>query len=501
MIAHRFRQITGIILVALVSVLTACLDSDPPLGVIGHVEGDFGGVVSDEPTAALIAGDVLSAGGTAADAAVALYFAMSVTFPSAAGLGGGGVCIVHDGETAQAEALDFTSGRPARRLSNRYQEFAVPSNVRGMAALHVRYGRLNWSQVVQPAERLARFGHPVSHALAHEFLRYEAIVNASGGLGAMFKDDQGSILKGGEELRQLELAVILGQVRARGAGDFYTGVLARRLAASYQAAGGSVTVDDLRNYRPVWRKTTKGSFGNHDVHFAPSSVLGGALAASLWDTLKEKGAYQAKPAKASNMVVVEATAKAYSALVDRPDGAVPDYSVTSFVTMDRLGGAVACSVTMNSPFGVGRFAPGTGIIPGVAPTPERDGRISLAPMLIVNKPTADAFLAAGASGDASSPTSVISVVLKLLLDGKLLSDAVDAPRYHAGRTSRTVFAEARANAVSTAQFKAAGYRVIQVPDLGRVNAIWCAKGIQEASGECVYVADKRGFGYGVSVER
>ena len=48
---------------------------------------------------------------------------------------------------------------------------------------------------------------------------------------------------------------------------------------------------------------------------------------------------------------------------------------------------------------------------------------------------------------------------------------------------------------------AAGYHVIRVPTLGRVNAIWCAKGIQEASGECVYVADKRGFGYGVSVGR
>ena len=196
-IAHRFRQITGILLIALASSLPACLDSDLPLGVIGNVEGNFGGVVSDEPTAALIAVDVLSAGGTAADAAVALYFAMSVTFPSAAGLGGGGVCIVHDGDTGRAEALDFTTGRPARQLSDRYREFAVPSNVRGMAALHVRYGRLAWSQVVQPAERLARFGHPISHAFAHEFQRYEAIINDSVGLGAMFKNDKGSILKGG----------------------------------------------------------------------------------------------------------------------------------------------------------------------------------------------------------------------------------------------------------------------------------------------------------------
>lgn len=435
------------------------------------------------------------------DAAVALYFTMSVTFPSAAGLGGGGVCIVHDGYTAQVEALDFTVGRPARRPREGHREFAVPSNVRGMAALHARYGRLSWSQVVQPAERLARFGHPISRAFAYEIQRHATIINASAGLGALFKDAEGSILEEGEDLQQLELAVVLGGVRARGAGEFYTGVLAHRLAASYQAVGGTVTVDDLRNYRPVWRKTLKGSFGNHDVHFAPPPVLGGVLAASLWDTLKEKGVYQAAPNNARDNAVVDASAKAYAALGDYPGGTIPDYSVTSFVTMDHLGGAVACSVTMNAPFGVARLAPGTGVIAGVAPTPERDGRISLAPMLIVNKPTANTFLAAGASGDASSPTSMISVALKLLLDKKKLADAVSAPRYHAGRTGRTVFADAKASAAATARFEAAGYRVIQVPALGRVNAIWCAKGIMRESGECVYFADKRGFGYGVSMER
>ena len=204
--------------------------------------------------------------------------------------------------------------------------------------------------------------------------------------------------------------------------------------------------------------------------------------------------------------MVDASAKAYAVLSDRvgddrPGGAIADYAVTSFATMDRIGGAVACSVTMNAPFGVARLAPGTGVIAGAAPTPERDGRISLAPMLIVNEPTGNAFLAAGASGDASSPTSMMSVALKLLLDEKKLADAVAAPRYHAGRTRRTVFAEAKADAAATARFEAAGYRVIRVPALGRVNAIWCAKGIMLAPGGCVYVADKRGFGYGVSVER
>jgi len=485
----------------IVALVSGCGTPDPPLGVVGHVAGDFGGAVTDEPTAALVARDILSAGGTAADAAVALYFTLSVTYPSAGGLGGGGVCLVHGINSTQVEALDFTSGRPARRAPDGQMEFAVPGNVRGMAALHARYGRLRWSQVVQPAERLARFGHPISRAFAHEIKRHAAVVNASAGLGVLFKGADGTILKEGDDLRQLELSVVLGRLRGKGAGEFYSGALAGRLAASYKAAGGTVTIEDLRGYRPVWRETLKGSFGDHGVHFAPPSVRGGALSAKLWDVLKEKGAYQRAPANARDTAVVEASAKAYQALGERDGDAIPDHSVTSFATMDHLGSAVACSVTMNAPFGVARLAAGTGVIAGAAPTPKHDGGVSLAPMLIVNGPTTNAFFAAGASGDASSPTSMISVALRLLVADEKLADAVDAPRYHAGRTSRTVFAEATAGAAATAHFDAAGYRVIKVPSLGRINAIWCAAGILRQPGKCVYIADKRGFGYGVSVER
>lgn len=462
--------------------------------------------MSDEPTASLIARDVLSAGGSATDAAVALYFTLSVTYPSAAGLGGGGVCIVHDSFSGKVETLDFTPGRPARHPPDGSPEFAVPGSVRGMAALHARYGRLRWSQVVQPAARLARFGHPISRSFARELRRHTDIIDASSGLRALFEGAKGQVLAEGKSLRQLELAVVLGRVSAKGAGESYTGVLARRIAASYQAAGGTVTIEDLRAYRPVWRETLKGSFGNHVVHFAPPPVLGGDLAARLWDALKEKRAYRRAPAGARESAIVSATASAYAALGNGDGGnssgnAIPDYSTTSFAALDHFGGAVACSVTMNAPFGVARLAPGTGIIVGAAPTPERDGRISLAPMLIVNQPTDNTHFAAGTSGDASAPTSMISVALKLLLDKRELVDAIDATRFHAGRGSRTVFAEAAAGAVATARFEADGYRVVKMPALGRVNAIWCAEGMPRNPGKCVYVSDRRGFGYAISAER
>ncbi len=169
--------------------------------------------------------------------------------------------------------------------------------------------------------------------------------------------------------------------------------------------------------------------------------------------------------------------------------------------MEVHGGAVACSVTINAPFGVARVLPGVGIIAGAAPVPGRDGRISLAPMLIVNEPTANAYFAAGASGDAAAPTAMISVALKLLLDDRKLTEAVAAARFHADGASRTVFAEAKAGAAATARFEAAGFRVVRVPVLGRINAIWCAEGIRRKPEKCGFITDKRGFGYAVSAER
>ena len=81
-------------------------------GTIGFVIGFLGGVATDEPRATLVGRDILSSGGTAADAAVAVSMALSVTLPSSASLGAGGVCVVHDSKSNTTESLDFRSAVP-----------------------------------------------------------------------------------------------------------------------------------------------------------------------------------------------------------------------------------------------------------------------------------------------------------------------------------------------------------------------------------------------------
>ena len=114
-------------------------------------------VVGDEPYAVQVGAQILRQGGSAADAAAATYFALSVTYPVAAGLGGGGICIVHDGASGQTEEFDFLA-----RDAGSGGAYAVPGNVRGFALMQSLYGRLPWQRVVAPAEGFAAAGFPLT---------------------------------------------------------------------------------------------------------------------------------------------------------------------------------------------------------------------------------------------------------------------------------------------------------------------------------------------------
>ncbi|HKH68252.1 MAG TPA: gamma-glutamyltransferase, partial [Reyranella sp.] len=160
----------------------------------------FSAVAADESRAAEIGRDILLAGGNAADAAVAMYFAMAVTLPSAASLGASGACIVHNDKTKAAEAFVFPPVAAQGTVGG--QPFIVPSGVRAITLMHVRHAQLRWEAMVAPAERLARFGVPVSRALARDLQTSGAILG-----GRAFG---GGTLAEGSALTQPELAATLG---------------------------------------------------------------------------------------------------------------------------------------------------------------------------------------------------------------------------------------------------------------------------------------------------
>jgi gamma-glutamyltranspeptidase/glutathione hydrolase len=281
----------------------------------------FGYAVADEPQAALVARQVLNQGGNAADAAAAEGFALAVTLPSRAGLGGGGACIIKmpdaAGKAQPATVVMCPPGVPASAAGSR--PVAVPALARGLLALEARYGRMPVSSVIVPAERLAG-GVPVSPALAADLAVVGPALLADPNAASVFGAN-GAVLTAGANLQQPDLAGTLEVLRTQGVQGFYQGGFADQFSAAATAAGGAISDADLAASVPQFVAPEITKAGVDEAAFIPAQAAsGGPLPASA-----------------------------------------------GFAALDKNGGIVACAVTMNNLFGTGRVAAGTGILLAASP--------------------------------------------------------------------------------------------------------------------------------------
>jgi gamma-glutamyltranspeptidase/glutathione hydrolase len=475
---------------------------------------------------------ILAQGGSAADAVAAAYFTLAVTYPSAASLGGGGVCMVEDWQKGQVVSLDFVAPRSSATGARRAT--AVPANVRGMAALQARYGSLDWRTVVAPAEQIARFGEPLTRASASAyatggeklFAQYEARGIFAG---------QGGLPREGQVFKQSDLADMLADVRLNGGASMYDGELADKLIRAVQQAGGSLSRQDLSNFKPIWQAVPGVPYGNDRAYFSPPPAGAGLIAGQMWEMLREGDRYadanrteryhllaetarlafagrakwladdgtnlqpgdllSAKAAK-SNMAGYDPKAVGSS---NATDGGPPDRSAapasTGVVAMDYLGGAVACSFTAYRPFGTGMVAPGTGILLAPSPEPADRNPLSLGAAMIFN-PNVRSIKFVGTGGDgADGATALASVAAATMLGEKRLDKEIGRPRVHRGGGD-TLYVEKGLGDDTIAALKAMGHTIAVVPSLGRVNAIDCPPGypVTPKKTLCWAEADPRGFG-------
>lgn len=406
--------------------------------------GFIGGAAADEPLAALTAKEVLATGGNAADAAVTLGLMLTVTLPSRAGLGGGGACVAYQPDTGSPnkgvpEAVLFPPAAPAAAGGDR--PAAVPMLARGLYLLSARYGTRNFAQDIAPAEQSAHFGFAVSRALASDIAEVAAPLAGDPEAAALFAPG-GRALAEGARLIQPELGSTLAQLRTVGVGDMYQGLLAHKLVEATAEAGGPIGLNDLRLARPALAAPLDVPFGDDRVALLPSPVDGGAAAAALAVLRQSPAAYQ----QASQAALAAASgARGQAGLPALP-------ASTSFVTLDRHGGAIACALTMNNLFGTGRIAPGTGIVlaasPAAKPAPLLEAGIGW-------NSNIHAFHAAvGASGQNAAA----------------IAEAVGLARALGG--------------------EAPG----EVPDPGRTNAAFCPRYLPGAPALCRLATDPRGAG-------
>ena len=355
-------------------------------------------------------------------------------------------------------------------------------------------------------------------------------------MSRIFGREDGALVKEGDNLKQFHLAAVLGTVRGRGAGALYEGPLAKRFVESAANIGAGLSIQDLREYRPVWYDPVAVEFGDNLMLFMPPPAPFGLTQAQLWQMLTEGEALDdAKPDETYHRFVeahkraLAARAKRRSAAEnsiaidqivseDEAEAMMQDYSATSsssiadvlgperidllgggsFVAVDRFGGAVACGATMNYPFGTGRIAAGTGIVMAAAPGIGGRAPISVSPIMLINKPNRNVIFAGSGAGGAAAAASVISVALNTLLLEQSLENAVVAPRAQVAPIGGQILVERESAAEVTPKLVSRGHRVQPVATLGRVGAVYCVEGLREEPESCVLQADPRGHGLAAS---
>jgi gamma-glutamyltranspeptidase/glutathione hydrolase len=244
-------------------------------------------VVAQEPLAADVGLAVLKSGGNAIDAAVAVGFALEVTYPFAGNIGGGGFLTARFAD-GRVTFIDFREAAPKAASRNMYLDAAgnvtrdsiegwrasgVPGTVRGLELAHKKYGRKPWAELVAPAVDLAGNGLPMSWSNS-DSLAHAGHLDKFQESKRIFRRD-GKLYEPGEVLIQPELAATLERIRSRGASDFYEGETAHRLATEMERNGGLITLDDLRDYRAIERKPLEGKYKNYGIITAPPPSSGG----------------------------------------------------------------------------------------------------------------------------------------------------------------------------------------------------------------------------------
>ncbi len=519
---HFIRKLATFAFIGLLALpLLARADGrlDSPIGHAQAVTAEHGMVVAQEAMAARIGAGILEKGGNAVDAAVAVGFAMAVTYPRAGNIGGGGFMVIHRAngddttidyrETAPAAIteksfLDAQGNADPQKSRDSALAIGVPGTVAGLALAEQKYGsgRFTLADLIAPAIALARDGIAIADdtadTLPHDLPRLLRWPSSA----QIFLKADGAPLAPGDRLVQPDLANTLAAIAKDGPRAFYEGSIAQKLAAAVQAAGGVMTVDDLKAYRAVERPPIRGTYRGYDiVSMAPPSSGGIALLEMLnilegYDLAHEaeaqtlflmieamKRAYADRAWFLGDPDVVQVpvarlTSKSYAgewrATIDparatpamdiHPGGTVSPEgrNTTHFSVVDRFGNAVSNTTTLNFGYGVGLVAAGTGVLlnnelddfaakpntPNAygligfkanAPGPGKRPLSSMTPTIVLKD--GKPFLVTGSPGGSLIITAVLQIVVDVIDRGLDIAGAVSAPRVHEQWMPDKVFAE------------------------------------------------------------
>jgi gamma-glutamyltranspeptidase / glutathione hydrolase len=393
--------------------------SETATGKAVPVTAGNGMVVAQEALAARVGVAILQKGGNAVDAAVAVGFALAVSYPRAGNIGGGGFMMIHlaNGDNTAIDYretapkainarsfLDAQGNADPRKSRDSALAIGVPGTVAGLALAEEKYGsgRFTLAELIAPAIAMARDGIAFSDDRAESLPNEQARLARWPSTAKIFLRSDGSVPPLGDRLVQSDLAASLEAIARDGPRAFYEGPTAEKIATAVQAAGGVMTADDLKDYRAIERAPVRGTYRGYDIVSMPPPSSGGVELIEMLNILEGYDLAHADAAQELHLLV-ETMKRAYAdralflgdpdsvsvpvarlisknyaagwrATID-PARATPASEIraggtvmpegrntTHFSIVDRFGNAVSNTYTLNFSYGVGLVAEGTGIL-------------------------------------------------------------------------------------------------------------------------------------------
>ena len=390
-------------------------------GIVGH----NGMVVAQERIAARVGVEILDRGGNAVDAAVAVGFALAVTYPRAGNIGGGGFMVIHlakdvRGNAAKDIAIDYRETAPEAATPTMFLDadgnpdpvksrdtglaVGVPGTVAGLALAHDKYGsgKLSLADLLAPAIRLAEQGFAVEDDLADSLPSAAKKLARFPSSASILLKDGDKPLQAGDRLIQSDLADTLKTIASKGPRAFYEGITAKLIADAVRNAGGIMTVEDLQNYRAIEWPVVRGTYRGRTIVSMPPPSSGGVHLIEMLNILEGydlrglgrsdqalhyfieamKRAYAdravfmgdpdsvkipqagliSKKYAASLRAGITAKATPAADILPGKPGEYEGQNTTHYSVIDRDGNAVSNTYTLNFSYGVGLIAGGTGVL-------------------------------------------------------------------------------------------------------------------------------------------
>ncbi len=477
----------------------------------GPVRAKHGIVASTNEVASRVGVDIMKRGGNAIDAAIAVAFALAVTHPAAGNLGGGGFMMIRL-KNGKSTAIDYREMAPAAATHNiyldkngnliegeggslvGYRSAGVPGTVRGMELALKKYGsgKLSWSQLIDPARRLAN-GFTVTYTLARSLRGNNDYLSQYPETKRIYLNG-GKFHNEGDLFRQPDLAATFARLQSSGPNDFYEGETARMIVDDVKRHNGLITMADMHGYVAKERRPLSGRYRGYEVISMPPPSSGGAVLIEMLNILEGYDLGKLDSASSERYhLMTEAMRRAFAdraefmgdtdfvnvpvaGLIDksyaaklrgsintarastsveigagRPAGHESE-ETTHFTVVDAEGNAVANTYTLNNSYGSAAVAKGTGIIlndemddfaakPGTpnlygliqgernAVAPHKRPLSAMTPSFVLRK-DGSLWFTVGSPGGPTIINTALCVIINVVDYGMDIQQALDFPRIH-----------------------------------------------------------------------